>query len=202
MRRQGPEHEPIPQMFESLEQNPSRLVTLLVRTSADPLRMMATVQAAARQAERDALVYGVTTLEARLNEFHAQRRFQTSLLIAFALVALLLAAIGIYGLMRYSIATRIREISIRIAVGAQRRDILQMIFREGLSLSLTGLAIGLAGALALGQILSGFVFGITATDPLTFVAVSMLLTSVAAAACYFPARRAARVDPLVGLKYE
>ena len=202
MRRQGPEHDPIPQMFESLAQNPSRLVTLLVRTSTDPSRMMAAVQAAARQVEKDAPVYGVTTLENRLSQFNAQRRFQTSLLIAFALVALLLAAVGIYGLMSYSIATRIREISIRIAVGAQRRDILQMILREGLSLSLTGLALGLTGALWLGQLLSGFVFGITATDPLTFVAVSVLLTSVAAAACYFPARGAARVNPLVGLKYE
>ena len=135
MRRQGPEQDPIPQMFESLAQNPSRLVTLLVRTSADPVRMMATVQAAARQVEKDALVYGVTTLEDRLNQFHAQRRFQTSLLIAFALVALLLAAVGIYGLIRYSIATRMREISIRIAVGAQRSDIFRMILREGLTLA-------------------------------------------------------------------
>jgi predicted permease len=202
MRRQGPEHEPIPQMFEALAQNPSRLVMLLVRTSADPLRMMATVQAAARQVEKDALVYGVTTLEDRLNQFHAQRRFQTSLLIAFALVALLLAAVGIYGLIRYSVATRMREISIRIAVGAQRSDIFRMILREGLTLSLIGLALGLVGAAWLGQLLSGLVFGVTAADPATFVAVSALLTAVAAAACYMPARRAARIDPVVALKYE
>ena len=202
MRRQGPEHEPIPQMFESLAQNPSRLVTLLVRTSTDPSRMMATVQAAARQVEKDAPVYGVTTLEDRLNRFHAQRRFQTSLLIAFALVALLLAAVGIYGLIRYSVATRMREISIRIAVGAQRSDIFRMILREGLTLSLIGLALGLVGAVWLGQLLSGLVFGVTAADPVTFVAVSALLTAVAAAACYMPARRAARIDPVVALKYE
>ena len=202
MRRQGPEYDPIPQMFESLPQNPSRLVTLLVRTSVNPVGMMGAVQAAARQVDKDAPVYGVTTLEDRLGQFNAQRRFQTSLLTAFAVVALLLAAIGIYGLMRYSIATRMREISIRIAVGAQRRDILQMILREGLSLSLTGLVLGLAGALWLGRLLSGFVFGITATDPVTLVAVSVLLTSVAAIACYLPARRAARIDPLLGLKYE
>jgi predicted permease len=202
MRRQGPEHEPIPQMFESLAQNPSRLVTLLVRTSADPLRMMATVQAATRQVEKNALVYGVTTLEDRLNQFHAQRRFQTSLLIAFALVALLLAAVGIYGLIRYSVATRMREISIRIAVGAQRSDISRMILREGLTLSLTGLVLGLVGAAWLGRLLSGLVFGITAADPATFAAVSALLTAVAAAACYLPARRAARIDPVIALKYD
>lgn len=202
MRRQGPEHDPIPQMFESLAQNPSRLVTLLVKTSTDRAQMMGTVQAAVRQVEKDAPVYGVTTLEDALGRFHAQRRFQTSLLIAFSLIAVLLAAIGIYGLIRYSVATRMREIGIRIAVGAERGDIFRMILREGLALSLTGVALGLVGAVWLGQLLSGLVFGITVTDPATFVAVSVLLTAVAAAACYAPARRAARIDPVAALKYE
>ncbi len=202
MRRQGPEHEPIPQMFESLAQNPGRLVTLLVRTSADSARMMAAVQAAARQVEKDAPVYGVMTLDARLGRFYEQRRFQTSLLLAFALVALLLAAVGIYGLIRYSVATRMREISIRIAVGAQRGHIFRMILREGLRLSLMGLALGLVGAAWLGRLLSGLVFGITAADPATFVAVSALLSAVAVAACYLPARRAARINPVAALKYE
>jgi ABC-type antimicrobial peptide transport system permease subunit len=144
----------------------------------------------------------VSTLESRLDQFNAQRRFQTSLLIAFALVALLLAAVGIYGLIRYSIATRMREISIRLAVGAQRSDIFRMILREGLTLSMIGLALGLGGAVWLGQLLSGLVFGITVADPLTFVTVSVLLTATAAAACYFPARHAAGVNPVLGLKYE
>ena len=202
MRRQGPEQEPIPQMFESLAQNPSRLVNLLVRTSVDPHRMMATVQAAARQVDKAAPVYGVTTLDDRLSRFHAQRRFETSLLIAFSLVALLLAAIGIYGLMRYSANTRTREIGIRLAVGAQRHDIFQMILREGLSLTLVGLAVGIAGALLLGRLLSRLVFGISATDPITFAAVAGLLTAAAAGACFFPARSASRINPQVALKYE
>jgi predicted permease len=202
MHRQGPEHDPIPQMFESLSQNPSRLVTLLVKTSTEPTLMMAAVQSAVRQVEKDAPVYGATTLEASLGRFHAQRRFQTSLLLAFAVVALLLAAVGIYGLIRYSVATRMREISIRVAVGAQRSDILRMILREGLTLSLIGLMLGLVGAAWLGQLLSSLVFGITATDPPTFIGVSVLLTAVAAAACYLPARRAARIDPVAALKYE
>ena len=134
--------------------------------------------------------------------FSAQRRFQTSLLIAFSLIALTLAAVGIYGLIRYSVATRLREISIRIAVGAEGDDILRMILREGLTLSLTGLAIGLVGAAWLGRLLSTMVFGVTPTDPATFLVVSLLLTVVAAAACYLPARRASRVNPLVALKYE
>jgi predicted permease len=202
MRRQGPEQDPIPQMFEPLAQNPSRLVTLLVRTSTEPENMIATVQTAARQVEIDAPVYGATTLSDRLDRFNAQRRFQTSLLAGFALLALLLAAVGIYGLIRYSIATRRREISIRIAIGAQRGHILRMILREGLTLSFVGLALGLVGAAALGQLLSGLVFGVTTTDPLTFVAVSALLTTVATAASYLPARRAAGIDPAAVLKYE
>ena len=147
MRRQGLENEPIPQMFEPLAQNPSRLATLLVRTSVeDPLRMVVTVQAAVRRVEKYAPFYGVTTLENQLRGFLTERRFQTSLLVGFSGVALLMAAIGIYGLIQYSVATRIQEIGIRMAVGAQAGEIFRMIIGEGLKLSLTGLALGLVGA--------------------------------------------------------
>ena len=202
MRRQGLEHEPIPQMFESLAQNPSRLVRLLVRTTTDPRNMMGSVQAAVRSVDKEVPVYGVATLEDQLGVLGAQRRFQTTLLLVFAVIALVLASVGIYGLMRYTVATRMREISIRMAVGAQRSDILRMILREGLSLSIAGVLMGLVGAAWLGHFLSGLVFGIAPSDPLTFIAVSMLLTLVAAAACYVPARRAARIDPATALKYE
>jgi predicted permease len=203
MRRQGLEREPIPQMFEPLAQNPSRLATLLVRTSVeDPLKMVGTVQAAVRRVEKQAPLYGVTTLENRLGAFLAQRRFQTSLLMGFAIVALLMAAIGIYGLIQYSIATRTHEIGIRMAVGAQAGGIFRMIIGEGLKLSLTGLALGLVGALCLGRAGSSLLFGVTATDPWTYLAVSLLLTAVATAACYFPARRAMKVEPIVALRQE
>ena len=202
MHRQSLEQDPLPQMFEPLAQNPSRLVTLLVRTSTDPRQMMAAVQASVRQVAKDAPVYGVTTLEERLGVLGAQRRFQTSLLLAFAVIALVLASVGVYGLMRYTVETRLREISIRMAVGAQRSDISRMILREGLSLSFAGLLSGLVGAVWLGRFLSGLVFGIAPSDPPTFVIVSVLLTAVAAAACYIPARRAARIDPATALKYE
>ena len=164
--------------------------------------MAGTLQTAIRRVDKEALVYGVTTLDTRLRSFNAQRTFQTGLLIAFSLVALLLASIGIYGLIQYSTTQRTHEIGIRMAVGAQRGDIFRMIVREGLSLSLAGLAVGLVGALWLSQVLSGFLFGVTATDPATFVIVSVVLTGVALAGCYFPARRAAHVDPLVALRYE
>jgi len=203
MRRQGLESEPIPQMFEALAQNPSRLGTLLVRTSADdPLTLAGTVRAAVRRVDRQVPLYGVTTLDDQLGAYLTQRRFQTSLLIGFSIVALLMAAIGIYGLIHYSVATRTHEIRIRMAVGAREGDIFRMIVREGLQLSVTGLMLGLVGALWVGRAGSSLLFDVTATDPLTFATVSLLLTTVAAAACYFPARRAMRVAPLAALRQE
>src|SRR5436190_4886412 len=135
-------------MFEPLAQNPPRRAILVVRTSInDPLKMAGAVQAAVRRVEKHALVYGVTTLENQLGSFLTERRFQTSLLIGFSVVALLMAAIGIYGLIQYSIAMRTHEIGIRMAVGARPRKIFCMIIGEGLKLSLIGLALGLVGAL-------------------------------------------------------
>jgi putative ABC transport system permease protein len=203
MRRQGLEKEPIPQMFEPLAQNPSRLVTLLVRTSMDdPLKMVGSVRAAVRRVEKQAPFYGVTTLENRLGASLSARRFQTSLLIGFSVVALLMAAIGIYGLIQYSMARRTHEIGIRMAVGAQGGEIFRMIIGEGLKLSLTGLALGVVGALWLGRAGSSLLFGVSAADPLTFITVSLLLTAAATAACYFPARRAMQVEPVVALRQE
>ena len=126
-----------------------------------------------------------------------QRRFQTSLLTGFSVVALLMAAVGIYGLIQYSIATRTQEIGVRMAIGAQTGDIFRMIIGEGLTLSLTGLALGLVGAWWLGRAGSSLLFGVTATDPLTFMTVSLVLTAVALAACYVPARHAMKVEPIV-----
>ncbi|MEO7651369.1 MAG: FtsX-like permease family protein, partial [Bryobacteraceae bacterium] len=181
----------------------SRRATLLVRTSTnDPLKMVGALRATVHRVESQALLYHVTTLEKRLGAFLTQRRFQTSLLIGFSVVALLMAAIGIYGLIQYSIATRTHEIGIRMAVGAQAGEIFRMIIGEGLKLSLVGLMLGLVGALWLGRAASSLLFGVTATDPLTFVSVSLLLTAVATAACYFPARRAMKVEPMAALRQE
>jgi len=201
MRRQGLEREPVPQMFESLAQNPPRSVDLFIRTSTDDsLAMAGALRAAVRRVEKHAPIYGVAPLEEQLGTYVAQRRFQTSLLTGFSVVALLMAAVGIYGLIQYSIATRTQEIGLRMAIGAQAGDIFRMIIAEGLTLSLTGLALGLVGAWWLGRAGSSLLFGVTATDPLTFMTVSLLLTAVAAAACYFPARRAMKVEPIVALR--
>jgi ABC-type antimicrobial peptide transport system permease subunit len=201
MRRQGLERDALPQIFEPLAQNPPRRGQFFIRTSSDdPLAMAGALRAAVRRVEKNAPIYGVAPLEQRLGTYLTQRRFQTSLLTGFAVVALLMAAVGIYGLIQYSIAMRTREIALRMAIGAQAGDIFRMIIGEGLALSLTGVAIGLVGALWLGWAGSSLLFGVTASDPLTFTTVSLLLTAVATAACYFPARRAMAVNPIAALR--
>jgi len=201
MRRQGQEREPVPQIFESLAQNPPQSVDLLIRTSStDPLALAPALRAAVRRVEKNAPIYGIAPLEQQLGSYLAQRRFQASLLAGFSIVAVLMAAVGIYGLIQYSAAARTQEIGLRMAIGAQRADIFRMMIGEGLTLSLSGLALGLVGALWLGRAVSSLLFGVTAADPLTFTAVSLLLTAVAIAACYFPARRAMKVDPIVALR--
>jgi putative ABC transport system permease protein len=201
MRRQGPEREPVPQMFDSLAQNPPRSVDLFIRTSSeDPSATAGALRAAVRRVEKNAPIYGVAPLEQEFGAYLTQRRFQTSLLTGFSVVALLMAAVGIYGLIQYSIATRTQEIGLRMAIGARAGDIFRMIIGEGLTLSLTGVALGLVGAWWLGRAGSSLLFGVRASDPLTFTAVSLLLTAAAIAACYFPARRAMTVDPIVALR--
>jgi putative ABC transport system permease protein len=152
--------------------------------------------------EKNAPIYGVVPLADQLETYLAQRRFQTSLLTGFSVVALLMAAIGIYGLIHYSVAIRTREIGIRVAVGARPGDIFHIIVREGLLLSVFGLMLGLPGALLVGRAGSSLLFGVSSTDPFTFTTVALLLTVVAAAACVFPARRAIKIAPIVALRQE
>jgi len=204
MRRQGLEREPFPQMFVPLVQSsPSNAVDLFMRTSSDdPMSMAGVLRRAVRREESNVPISGLAPLEQQFGTYLVQRRFLTSLMTAFALVALLMAAVGIYGLIQYSIATRTHEIGIRMAVGAKAGEIFRMILGEGLKLSLTGVALGLLGALGLGQAGSSLLFGVTAADPLTFVAVSSLLIGVAVAACCFPARRAMKIEPIAALRHE
>lgn len=202
MRRQGLEREPLPEMFVPLAQNgPPRDMALFIRTSSDdPLAIAGALRAAVHRVEKNAPVFGIAPLDRQLRTYLAQRRFQTSLLTGFSIVALLMAAVGIYGLIQYSVATRTQEIGLRIAIGAQPGDIVRMIIGEGLALSLIGVTFGLAGALWLGRAASSLLYGVSATDPLTFTVVSLLLTAVAAAACYVPARRSSRIDPIRALR--
>jgi putative ABC transport system permease protein len=202
MRRQGLEAEPVPQMFQPLAQNPPRRAIVFVRTAvADPTTVAASLRAVVASAIPGATAYAVTTLDARLGSFVAQRRLQTWMLTAGSLTALLLTGIGLYGLIHYSVASRTQEVGIRMALGARPRDIIRAIVGEGLTLSLAGLAIGLIATTWAGQAASSLLFGVTPGDPATLTGVAALLLVVAAAACYLPARRAVRISPLAALHH-
>jgi putative ABC transport system permease protein len=147
-------------------------------------------------------VFGVRTMEEYISASVAAPRFNTTLLSIFAAVALVLTIIGLYGVMSYSVAQRTNEIGIRMALGAQARDVVGLIVKEGIGMVLTGLALGIFGALILTRLLATLLFGVTTKDPTTFIAISVLLSFVALLACYVPAWRATRVDPLEALRCE
>jgi putative ABC transport system permease protein len=175
---------------------------LVVRTLGDPRAFATSVRGAIRSVDRTAPVFNVGTLEDALREQIASRRFQTFLLTLFSSLAVLLSAIGIYGLIHYSVTQRTHEIGIRLALGAQPLQVIRLVVGEGGRTVLVGIAIGIFGALFAERLLRSELFGVTATDPATFAVVTLLLCFVAFAACYIPARRAMRVDPIVALRYE
>ncbi len=151
---------------------------------------------------KDQPVFNVRTMEQIVGESMAPRRFSMMLLAIFAVVALVLASIGIYGMMSYSVAQRTREIGLRMTLGAQRSNVLRLVIGHGMKLALTGVVLGLIASLALTRTMKNLLFGVSATDPLTFVAIAFLLALVALLACWVPARRATKVDPIVALRYE
>jgi putative ABC transport system permease protein len=177
-------------------------VSFVIRTSVDPLTLAAAVKREVLTVNRQQPIFNVRSLEQMMVDSISRQRFQMILVGTFAAVALLLAAIGIYGVISYSVSQRTGEIGIRMALGAQPLDVLKLIVSQGLILTLIGLALGLAGALALTRLMAGLLYGVSATDPLTFAAIALLLTSVALLASYIPARRAMRIDPLVALRHD
>ena len=194
--------EPLPFIYVPLGQEYQPGMTLMVRTQSDPEVLLGTLQNEMRALNKDVPLSSVQTMSDRIGAQLAGDRMIAVLLSVFGAGALLLAAIGIYGVMGYAVAQRTREIGVRIALGADQRDILKLIVGQGLVLILIGTGIGLALALAATQVLKSVLFGISATDPLTFVSVVLVLVGVALLACYLPARRATKVDPLVALRYE
>jgi predicted permease len=184
------------------QQNLSGTMYVVVRTTADPMSLAAAVTKEARAMDPNVPVYDVKTMEQLLSESLVRRRFAMLALGLFAVVAMILAAVGIYGVMSYSVAQRTREIGIRVALGAQTRDVVMLVVGQGMLLTVTGVGIGLTGAFILTRVMASLLFGVSATDPLTFAAIALLLAGVALLACYFPARRAMKVDPMVALRYE
>jgi putative ABC transport system permease protein len=177
-------------------------MTILARTSGDPMAIVSAARNELRQMDPNEPMASVATVEELLADSFSRSRFTMIVLGVFAATALLLAAVGIYGVVAYTVAQRTNEIGIRVAMGAQRRDVLRLVLGQGSRLIFLGVALGVAAGLLMTRLMTGLLYGISATDPLTFAGVALLLTAIALLACYVPARRAMRVDPLVALRYE
>jgi putative ABC transport system permease protein len=177
-------------------------MTLAIRTTADPAAMTSTLRREVLGLDKDLPIFNVKTMEDVVAQSIGSRRLSTMLLSVFAGVALLLAAIGIYGVMAYTVTQRTQEIGIRIALGAQVGNVLGMIVRQGMALALVGITVGLVAALGLTRVIANLLFGVSATDPIVFVVIPLLLAFVALLACWLPARRATLVDPIEALRTE
>lgn len=188
--------------FMPEQQDPSRFMTLAVRTTTEPLAQVAAIRQIVTVLDQNLPVSNVETMEQLTVESIGPERFTLLLFGVFAGLALLLASAGIYGVMSYSVVQRTQEIGVRMALGAQTHTVLRLVIGQGMKLIGIGVALGLAGALLLSRLMKTLLFGVSATDPLTFAVIALLLASVAWMACYFPARRATKVDPLVALRYE
>ena len=177
-------------------------MTMVVRTETDPLSLVSAAREIVQSIDKGEPIAKVATMDQMISDSVARSRFSATLLAVFAALAMILACIGIYGVMAYATAQRRNEIGIRMALGAQRSDVLRLILGHGAKLALLGAAIGVVGGLLLARFLKSQLYGIAANDPLTFAAATILLVGVALAACYIPARRAMRVDPMDALRYE
>jgi putative ABC transport system permease protein len=195
--------EPKMQMYFAYRQLRSLMPNaLIVRTAVEPLSLAASVRNAIWAVDKDQTVANIDSMDHIVAGAVARQRFSMLLLAIFAAVALVLAAVGIYGVMSYSVAQQTREIGIRMALGAQRTDVLKMTIKQGLKLVGLGLIIGLGAAFVLTRVMATLLFGISATDPLTFITISFVLLLVAMLASYIPSVRAMRVDPMVALRYQ
>ena len=196
------EEEQRPQVYGTFSQGPGIFATAVIRTSVDPLSLSEPVRQAIWKVDPDQPMWKIRTVDFLVNRSTADRKFLLALMGIFATLALVLTIIGLYGVISYLVNQRTQEIGIRMALGAQLRDIMRMVLKQGMVLVLTGVGLGLAAAWLLTRLMSRLLYQVSATDPLTFVGISLMLIAVALLACYLPARRATKVDPLVALRYE
>jgi putative ABC transport system permease protein len=198
--------DPVAEMYIPIRQGDSILpvfnLSFILRTDGDPHAQIPAFRSVVHDLNPDQPLVRIRTMEENISTTISQPRFRTVLLGIFAASALLLSVVGLYGLMAYSVSQRVHELGIRITLGAQKVDVLKLIVGQGLKLVLIGVVVGLAGTFALSRILATFLYGVTATDPVTFGGVSITLIAVAFIACYIPAHRATKVDPIVALRYE
>src|SRR5215475_12690850 len=201
-KRQGLDQPVRIESWMPLAQMPAGSMDVVLRTIGDPLALSNAVREAVWSLDRDLPIPSIRTMEQILSERVAQRRLNMLLLGLFAMVALILAAVGVYGVMNYAVTQRTHEIGVRMALGAQTGDVLRIVVRQGMLLVLVGVVIGLIATFILTRLMATLLFGVSATDPITFAAIAVLMLGVALAACYIPARRAAKVDPMIALRCE
>ena len=202
IRHSRPEDAAAPQVYLPFTQSDPTRAFVAVRTSIPAAQLIPSIRSVIREVDPVLAVADIRTMNQRVADANAGRRFQTFLLAVFAGMALFLAAVGLYGLMAYAVKQRTAEIGVRIALGAQRGDVLKLILVEGIMLTLAGLAVGLIAALGLTRVLVSLLYGVVPSDPVTFIIVPLVLVAISLLACYVPARRAMRVDPMVALRYE
>ena len=191
-----------PQLYLDVYQIPAKHLAIFLRGCVDAATIPDQVRKQVQAVDPTLPVFGAQTLTQTVSDALSQRRFSMEMITAFAATALLLVAIGIYGVISYMVAERTQEIGIRLALGAPRRNILHIVLRQGLVLAIAGAAVGLVCALIVSQLMASLLYGVRPTDPLTFAGVALLFVGVAFVACYVPARRAMKVDPMVALRYE
>jgi putative ABC transport system permease protein len=198
----GLDAETVPDVYVPYWQWPMQSPALVVRTAANPALIAAAIRSEVKTVNKNLPPPTTQSVDDILRDAVAQPRYQTMLLSLFGITALILAAVGIYGVTSYTVTQRTHEIGIRVALGAKRSDVLKLVVGQGFKLTLIGVGLGAWGALALTRFLSTLLYGVKPTDPLTFMVVSLLLIAVALLACYIPARRATKIDPMVALRYE